>query len=629
MEMQSALAASLRPAAALWRSLSRAPPRAWPAPAAPRGGAPRRAAPPPPSFAARASAAAAGGASSAAPTPPPPEVMDLPLTLRLHNTLTRAKEPFRPAPPPPGAPRPTATLYVCGVTAYDLSHVGHARAYVAFDVLYRVLAAAGHDVRYARNFTDVDDKIIARAAANNEDPGALAERMAVEFHADMDALGCARPSAEPRATAYVPAMVAAIERIVAHGHAYAAGGGDVFFEVGSLPGYGALSGRGGAESAAAAGDRAGERVAVDARKRGPQDFALWKGAKAGEPAWDSPWGRGRPGWHIECSAMIGELFGPAGVDVHGGGADLVFPHHENELAQARAAAAPCGCGADHSGGGAAAPLISFDPADVEARPLARYWLHNGFVNVDAEKMSKSLGNFFTIRDVLGRYRPAALRWFLLGTQYRAPVNYTQRALEEASDRVYYLYQAVADVDAALAAAGAEGAAAAVVGEADARRAAAAPGWLADALAALADDLNTPGAAAALSAPLKAANDLLHTKAGRKAPGRLAELGALRAGLRLALGLLGLWPDDAAAELGALRAAALVRAGLTDADVAAALAERAAARAAKDWAASDAVRDCLAAAGVAIMDGPGGTEWRPAPRLEAAAEERAAAGAAGA
>jgi cysteinyl-tRNA synthetase len=488
---------------------------------------------------------------------------------------------------------------------------GHARVYVAFDILYRLLSHLGYDVRYVRNFTDVDDKIIARGAATGEPPLELSRRFIGEFHADMDALGCLRPALEPLATQHIPAMVAAIERILAHGHAYAAGG-DVYFDVASLPGYGALSGRSGEDN------RAGERVAVDGRKRGAADFALWKAAKPGEPTWASPWGPGRPGWHIECSAMINELMGPV-IDIHGGGRDLVFPHHENELAQARAAEAPCGCGGGHPA--AAAAGGEDDP------PFVRYWLHNGFVNVDAEKMSKSLGNFFTIRDVLKNYPAAALRWFLVGTQYRQGVNYTQRALEEAADRVYYLYQALADADQALAAA----AAAAAGGPPEAAAAAAAvrrgegPGGevFFEVLAALADDMNTPLAVAALSAPLKAMNDLLHTKAGRKRPDRAATLASLAAALRGALDLLGLAPADVGAALEELRAAALARAGLTEGEVAAAIEERAAARAAKDYAASDAVRERLEAVGVAIMDTPAGTTWKPAPRLAAAEEGRGA------
>ena len=423
-------------------------------------------------------------------------------------------------------------MYVCGVTVYDYSHIGHARVYVAFDVLYRQLMRQGYDVTYCRNFTDVDDKIIARANENGETCESLVDRFIDAFHEDVASLGCLPPTMEPRATEHIGDIVEMTERLIAKGHAYPTGDGDVYFSVDSLPGYGSLSGR------KLEDNRAGERVAVDDRKKNPADFALWKAAKPGEPTWDSPWGAGRPGWHIECSAMIEKMLG-ASIDIHGGGQDLVFPHHENELAQSTAA---CGCGTNDC-----------------AEPFVKYWVHNGFVKVDSEKMSKSLGNFFTIREVTDKYHPTALRWMLLGTHYRAPINYTQRALEEASDRLFYLYQTLGDArvaatEAAEAAAGgtpkpptgiaAEGIQLAV----DVRAAVD---------AALADDLNTPLAVASLSAPLKTLN----------------------------------------------------RAGVTAEDVEAAIEARREARAAKDFEASDAIRDELKAKGVALMDG-GAVEWRP-------------------
>jgi cysteinyl-tRNA synthetase len=481
---------------------------------------------------------------------------------------------------------------------------GHARVYVAFDVLYRFLRFLGYDVTYVRNFTDIDDKIIARGAALGENPLELAQRFAEEFHVDMDALGCLRPTLEPRATHHISDMVACIQRIIDHGHAYVVEGGDVYFDVGSLPGYGELSGR------AEEDNRAGERVAVDERKRGASDFVLWKSAKPGEPTWASPWGPGRPGWHIECSAMIGALLGDT-IDIHGGGRDLVFPHHENELAQARATAGPCGCGngvhAHGSGNGSTESDAQF----------VRYWVHNGFVNVDSEKMSKSLGNFFTIRDVLKQYHPAALRWFLVNTQYRQGVNYTQRGLEEASDRLYYLYQTLYDVEEVLK----EHADVATASKASSS-AIAGPGIevVTEVQAALADDLNTPLAVAAFSAPLKLLNDLLHTKKGRKQANRVEILASYYGALQDALDLLGLLPKDTNAALQEMRQLALFRAGLGEEQVAAAIDERAAARAAKDFAAADAVRTRLEAVGVLIMDTPTGTTWRPGPRLDVAEDD---------
>ncbi|GAB4823355.1 hypothetical protein N2152v2_010401 [Parachlorella kessleri] len=550
--------------------------------------------------------------------------------------MTRQKEPFLPRP----GQGNRVSMYVCGVTVYDFSHIGHARAYVAFDVLYRYLRQLGYDVTYVRNFTDVDDKIINRANATGEDPLALSQRFINEFHADMASLGCLPPTLEPKATDYIQQMVNMIQNIISNGHAYVVGG-DVYFDVGSLPGYGKLSGR------AQEDNRAGERVAVDDRKRGPADFALWKAAKPGEPTWDSPWGPGRPGWHIECSTMIREVMGPV-IDIHGGGRDLVFPHHENELAQSRAAAGRCSCGHDHS---------HQEREDAADAGFVRYWVHNGFVNVDSEKMSKSLGNFFTIRDVTQQYHPAALRWFLVGTQYRQPINYTQRALEEASDRLYYLYQSIADTAEALqstpegqaalqhaqqaaqqplhiqqaeqlskqqpepngtssSSKGKGGASAAAAAEA-----ATGQQVYLEVLAALSDDLNTPLAVAALSSPLKLVNDLLHTKKGKKQAGRLQVLAGCYEALSATLRLLGLWAEQPQEVLQELRQLALVRAGLSEEEVAAAIEERAAARAAKDYAASDAVRTRLEAVGILIMDTPQGTTWKPGPRLHVAEGER--------
>ena len=490
--------------------------------------------------------------------------------LVLHNSMTGRKERFEPA----GGPGGRVTMYVCGVTVYDLSHVGHARVYVTFDTLFRVLRRLGYDVVYCRNFTDIDDKIIARANALGEDPLALSRRFIAEFHQDMAALRVLPPTLEPKATEHVDDIIAQIEAILANGHAYAVDG-DVYFDVASLPAYGRLSGRRQEDN------RAGERVAVDARKRGPADFALWKAAKPGEPTWSSPWGEGRPGWHIECSAMIHALLGPT-IDIHGGGRDLLFPHHENELAQSCAA------------------------CEADSHTFVKYWVHNGFVNVDSEKMSKSLGNFFTIRDVLQSYSAGSLRWFLLGSQYRSGINYTQRALEEAADRLYYVYQTLQDCDAALAAGAA--------GAAGADGADGADGAGARALAAveqaLADDLNTPLALSALSEPLKALNELLFTKKGRKSKNRDANLAEVSAAVKEVLELLGVDSDDLEASLAEMRAKALVRAGLTEAEVAQRIADRAAARADKAYEAADRIRQDLEARGISLQDGPLGTTFRP-------------------
>ncbi|KAB1199987.1 Cysteine--tRNA ligase [Morella rubra] len=296
-------------------------------------------------------------------------------------------------------------MYVCGVTAYDLSHIGHARVYVTFDVLYRYLRHLGYEVRYVRNFTDVDDKIISRANELGEDPISLSRRYCEEFRQDMLYLYCLTPSVEPRVSDHMPQIIDMIKQILDNGYAYRVEG-DVYFNVDKFPEYGRLSGR------KLEDNRAGERVAVDSRKKNPADFALWKAAKEGEPCWESPWGLGRPGWHIECSAMSAAYLGYS-FDVHGGGMDLVFPHHENEIAQSCAAC---------------------------KQSNISYWIHNGFVTVDSEKMSKSLGNFFTIQQVIEFYHPLALRLFLMGTHYRSPINYSDVQLESASDRIFYIYQ---------------------------------------------------------------------------------------------------------------------------------------------------------------------------------------------
>jgi cysteinyl-tRNA synthetase len=512
-------------------------------------------------------------------------------TLMLHNTMKRKKEPFVPR----DAEQNKVSMYVCGVTVYDYSHIGHARVYVAFDVLYRQLTRMGYDVTYCRNFTDVDDKIIKRAAENGEECDALVDRFIDAFHEDIDALGCVRPTMEPRATDHIGDITALCERLIEKGYAYSADG-DVYFSVDSLPEYGSLSGR------KLEDNRAGERVAVDTRKQNPADFALWKAAKPGEPTWDSPWGAGRPGWHIECSAMIESILGRS-IDIHGGGQDLVFPHHENELAQSTAS---CRCCTEVEG----------DKTNEPEEPFVRYWVHNGFVKVDSEKMSKSLGNFFTIREVTERYHPTALRWMLLGTHYRAPINYTQRALEEASDRLYYLYQTLVESKDALVDAQAKDAETAGETKPKPPTGIAAEGielaaeTTAAVDSALADDLNTPLAIASLSAPLKTLNDLVSTKKGKKAVGRSVALSDLIASVETTLESVGLPREGGEGLLEELRELTLRRAGLTRDDVDAAVAARAEARAAKDFAESDRIRDEFGAKGVALMDG-GNQVWRPA------------------
>jgi cysteinyl-tRNA synthetase len=457
--------------------------------------------------------------------------------LEIYNSLTREKAPF--APIEPGKVR----MYVCGMTVYDLCHLGHARVLVVFDVVYRYLRALGFDVTYIRNITDIDDKIIRRAEERGEPFGALTERFIAAMHEDSEALGILPPTDEPRATAHIGEILGMIEALIDRGHAYAAGNGDVYYAVGTFPGYGRLSGKDPRDL------RAGARVEIGESKRDPLDFALWKAAKPGEPAWDSPWGPGRPGWHIECSAMstcaLGNHF-----DIHGGGADLQFPHHENEIAQSEGAT---------------------------GEPFVNVWMHNGFVRVNEEKMSKSLGNFFTVREILVRYRPEEVRYFILTSHYRSPLNYDDEHLELARAGLTRLYTALRGLPAAQPA-GVD-----VFGERF--------------HAAMDDDFNTPVALSVLFDLVREIN--------RVRPQDEAAAAALGAELRALGGILGLLQADPEAYLRGEGGTA----GLEDGEIESLIAERLAARKAKDWARADRIRDDLAAASVILEDGPGGTTWR--------------------
>jgi cysteinyl-tRNA synthetase len=468
------------------------------------------------------------------------------MALRIHNSLSGRKEAVEPLEP--GHVR----MYVCGITVYDHIHVGHARSQIAFDVARRWLKASGYRVTYVRNITDIDDKIIDRARERGEPIEALTARFIASMDEDFAAIGLEKPEHEPRATAYIPEIVAMIGRLVASRHAYVGANGDVYYAVASFPKYGRLSGKKLADL------RAGARVEVDEAKRDPLDFVLWKHARPGEPAWDSPWGMGRPGWHIECSAMAVALLGPD-FDIHGGGMDLKFPHHENEIAQSCAA-----CDA----------------------PFARLWMHNGFVRVDDEKMSKSLGNFFTVREVLPRLRPEVLRAFLLASHYRAPVNYTEDNLRQADAALQRLYLALRDVEPLPEF---------EPGEATREFA-----------AAMDDDFNTPGAIAALQSAARALNV---AKAGgdrglaRSLAAEIRHLGAI-------IGLLEHAPETWLATRSELVAGEEVgSAGLDTAEIERLVQARIEARRARDFAESDRIRDQLTAAGIVLEDGPAGTTWR--------------------
>ena len=342
----------------------------------------------------------------------------------IYNTLTRQKEPFTPIDPK------NVRMYVCGMTVYDYCHLGHARVMVVFDMIARWLRKCGYPLTYVRNITDIDDKIIARAAENGETIGELTARFIQAMHEDADALGVLRPDIEPKATENIPQMIAMIETLIQNGKAYPAANGDVYYAVREFAAYGQLSGKSLDDL------RAGERVEVDGFKRDPLDFVLWKAAKAGEPAWESPWGKGRPGWHIECSAMSENLFGDT-FDIHGGGADLQFPHHENEIAQSVGATGHT-CGHDHAQTHHGQSIASH----------VKYWLHNGFIRVDGEKMSKSLGNFFTIREVLKQYDPEVVRFFILRAHYRSPLNYSDAHLDDAKGALTRLYTTLKTTPAA-------------------------------------------------------------------------------------------------------------------------------------------------------------------------------------
>jgi cysteinyl-tRNA synthetase len=480
------------------------------------------------------------------------------MAIQIHDTLTGRRRELVPLEP--GKIR----LYVCGPTVYDNAHLGHARCYVVWDVVVRHLRARGLEVTYVRNFTDVDDKIIKRANERGEEPVALAARFADAFHEDMDALGCLRPDVEPRVSGHIPQIVEMIAQLVEKGFAYAPGNGDVYFSVRKFPDYGRLSKRNLDDLLA------GARVGPGEAKIDPLDFALWKAAKPGEPEWDSPWGKGRPGWHIECSAMTLAHLGVP-IDLHAGGKDLVFPHHTNEIAQS-----VCAVG---------------DGATAES--FCRYWLHNGFVEIDDEKMSKSLGNFFTVRDVLARYDGEALRFFLLGTHYRNDFNFSDTVLEEAEKRLGYLYETLEKADRV----------------ADAESGAGVAGPLVErSRAALDDDFNTAQVLGFLAEAFTEANALADRK-GKKTPEDRAKLAAFARDARLLGTTLGILQRPPSAALLAIRDKAAARRGIAGAQVEARIAERAQARKAKDFARADAIRQELLAQGVAIMDGPDGTTWK--------------------
>jgi cysteinyl-tRNA synthetase len=461
--------------------------------------------------------------------------------LKIHNSLTGEKEQFKPLRPN------EVRMYVCGMTNYDYIHVGHARMLTVFDVVQRYLRFSGYKVTYVRNVTDIDDKIIERAAANGESWSDLAQRFTEAMLEDCATLGLQKPDLEPRASEYIEAIIAMTQRLIDKDYAYPAADGDVLYSVRKFADYGRLSGKNVDDL------RAGARVQVDKAKRDPLDFVLWKHAKPGEPSWPSPWGAGRPGWHIECSAMSTSLLG-AHFDLHGGGEDLKFPHHENEIAQS--------CAACDS-------------------PFVNVWMHNGFVRVNDEKMSKSLGNFFTVRDVLKTLRdPEVLRFFLLSSHYSGPINYSAAQLAQADETLLGLYRALKDANPS--------------GKPDAQA-------VARFCTAMDDDFNTPEAMAVIQGAAKELNQA-------KAAAQPDAVSAAAATLKFLGGVLGILQKDPE---GYLKRSATVG-SLTDAEIEALLSARQAARSARNFPESDRIRAQLTAAGILLEDKAGGkTEWRRA------------------
>ncbi|MDP0074708.1 cysteine--tRNA ligase [Glaesserella parasuis] len=458
--------------------------------------------------------------------------------LKIYNTLKREKEEFKPIHPD------HVGMYVCGVTVYDLCHFGHGRTFVSFDVIARYLRYLGYNLRYVRNITDVDDKIIKRSLENNETCDQLVDRMIIEMHKDFDALNILRPDVEPRATQHIPEIIAIVEKLLAKGHAYVAEDGDVMFNVESFQKYGALS-RQNLEQL-----QAGARVEIKSVKRNPMDFVLWKMSKENEPSWDSPWGKGRPGWHIECSAMNSKELGNH-FDIHGGGSDLMFPHHENEIAQSC-----CAHGDDY----------------------VNYWLHTGMLTINEEKMSKSLNNFFTIRDILNKYDCESVRYFFLTAQYRSLLDYSEENIGLARKALERLYTALRGCDWNVE-----------LAENDQ--------YVTAFKESMDDDFNTPGALAVLFELVREINKL-------KAENQ-AEANKLAARLKQLAGVLGLLEQDPETFLQGDANNDEV------AEIEAFIKQRNEARASKNWAVADEARNKLTAMGIVLEDGANGTTWRRA------------------
>ncbi len=483
--------------------------------------------------------------------------------MKIYNTLARKKETFSPLE------KGHVQLYVCGITSYDYCHIGHARSGLVFDMVVRYLRYRGYKVTFVRNFTDIDDKIIVRAAEQGVDYGELAERFIDEFYTDMDALGALRADIEPKATEHIPEMIDLIKELIEKGLAYPAGG-DVYYRVGKFPDYGMLSGRKLEDM------QAGARINVNEQKEDPMDFVLWKGAKPGEPKWESPWGEGRPGWHIECSAMSRKYLGK-NFDIHGGGKDLIFPHHENEVAQS---------------------------VGANACSFANLWMHHGFVTIKDEKMSKSLGNFLTIRDVLREYSAETLRLFIFSTQYRNPLDFSEMALQDAQTGLDRMYECLAQISGLVQAA--ETGSDSLIGQKDQKKIQSLRQRFEKAMD---NDFNSAQALGHLFDGVKVLNKVCRMLANQQGSAEDLELlEQAGATIQELAGLLGVLQQDPVQYLQGKKDALLAAISLSEEEINALIAERNAARENKDWAASDAVRDKLLAHNIELHDGPDGTSW---------------------
>lgn len=479
--------------------------------------------------------------------------------LKIYNTLTRKKETFEPVHPG------KVGMYVCGVTVYDMCHIGHARSVVLFDVIYRYLLKSGFQVTYIRNFTDIDDKIINRANQLGENWKDLAERFIKEFNVDMDALGVKRPTIEPKATDHIPDILSLISALISEGHAYEVDG-DVMFSVSSFSPYGKLSGKKTEDLVS------GARVDVDEKKKDPLDFALWKAAKKGEPFWNSPWGPGRPGWHIECSAMSMRYLGSS-FDIHGGGADLTFPHHENEIAQSEAAT---------------------------GESFARFWIHNGFVNIRSEKMSKSLGNVLNIRDILKEVHPEALRLFLLSSHYRSPLDFNDTSIREASVGLERMYSALMALEELINAGGELNELPEELSNLESK--------FEDAMN---DDFNTPKGLALLFDASRAINRI-HAEAGQnkdKIPIKVSLEQVRKTLLGWANEVLGLLNEAPEIFIENARRSGAKDLNINEEEIERLVQERSEARKAKNFKLGDEIRNRLLEHGILIEDGPKGSTWR--------------------